>query len=131
MTHVTKARITTDLAPQPAGSYSQGIVANGFLYTAGFGPQDPETGAVAESVGDQTRQVLANVRAVVAEAGATLDDVVKVTTHLEHLHRDFAEYDAAYQEFFDAPFSVRTTVGSDLMNILVEIDVVVALRETS
>jgi reactive intermediate/imine deaminase len=131
VTYVSKASITTDRAPQPAGSYSQGIVANGFLYTAGFGPQDPETGAVAESVGDQTRQVLANVRAVVVEAGATFDDVVKVTTHLEHLHRDFAEYDAAYQEFFDAPFPVRTTVGSDLMNILVEIDVVVALRESS
>ena len=56
--------------------------------------------------------------------------MLKVTAHLEHLHRDFAEYDAAYQEFFDAPFPVRTTVGSDLMNILVEIDVVVALRET-
>lgn len=131
MTDMTKTSITTNGAPQPAGSYSQGIVANGFLYTAGFGPQDPDTGVVAESVGDQTRQVLANVRAVVLEAGATLQDVVKVTTHLEHLHRDFAEYDAAYQEFFDAPFPVRTTVGSDLMNILVEIDVVVALRETS
>lgn len=131
MTDMTKTSITTNGAPQPAGSYSQGIVANGFLYTAGFGPQDPDTGVVAESVGDQTRQVLANVRAVVVEAGATLQDVVKVTTHLEHLHRDFAEYDAAYQEFFDAPFPVRTTVGSDLMNILVEIDVVVALRETS
>lgn len=130
MTNVTRASITTDRAPQPAGSYSQGIVVNGLLYTAGFGPQDPETGAVADSVSDQTRQVLSNVRAVVAEVGATLNDVIKVTTHLQHLHRDFAEYDAAYQEFFNAPFPVRTTVGSDLMNILVEIDVVVALRES-
>ena len=127
---MTKSSITTDHAPRPAGSYSQGVVANGFLYTAGFGPQHPETGAAAESVGDQTRQVLANVRAVVEEAGASLDDVVKVTTHLEHLKRDFAEYDAAYQEFFSTPFPVRTTVGSDLMNILVEIDVVVALPDT-
>lgn len=66
---MTKTSIATERAPRPAGSYSQGIVANGFLYTAGFGPQDPETGAVAESIGDQTRQVLANVRAVVDEAG--------------------------------------------------------------
>jgi 2-iminobutanoate/2-iminopropanoate deaminase len=126
---VTKTNIATARAPRPAGSYSQGVVANGFLYTAGFGPQDPDTGAVAESVGDQTRQVLENVRAVVTEAGVSLDDVVKVTTHLQHLQRDFAEYDAVYQEFFTEPFPVRTTVGSDLMNILVEIDVVVALRE--
>lgn len=127
---MTKTSINTDHAPQPAGSYSQGIIANGFLYTAGFGPQNPDTGVVAESVGDQARQVLQNVRAMVAEAGANLDDVVKVTTHLQYLHRDFADYDAVYREFFNAPFPVRTTVGSDLMNILVEIDVVVALRGT-
>jgi enamine deaminase RidA (YjgF/YER057c/UK114 family) len=46
---------------------------------------------------------------------------------LQELHRDFAGYDQAYREFLSAPFPVRTTVGSDLMNILVEIDFVVAL----
>ena len=126
---MTKSIIATDRAPQPAGSYSQGVAANGFLYTAGFGPQHPETGETADAVGEQTRQVLENVRAVLAEAGASFDDVVKVTTHLQHLQRDFAEYDAVYQDFFAEPYPVRTTVGSDLMNILVEIDVVVALPE--
>lgn len=119
--------VHTTGAPRPAGAYSQGVVAGGFLYTAGFGPQDPRTGAVAERVGEQTRQVLRNVRALLAERGLTLDDVVKVTVHLQHLRRDFAEFDAAYRELFTEPYPVRTTVGSDLMDILVEIDVVAVL----
>lgn len=124
---MTKRPITVVNAPAPAGPYSQGIVANGFLFTAGFGPQDPLTGEVADNVGDQTRQVLRNIGAVLAAAGAGFADVVKVTAHLEHLHRDFAEYNEAYSEFFPEPYPVRTTVGSDLANILVEIDVVAAI----
>lgn len=119
--------VRTSNAPQPAGPYSQGIVANGFLFTAGFGPQDPSMqGAVPESVADQTRQVLRNIQAVLAERGATLADCVKTTVHLAD-QADFAEFNAAYQEFFSEPYPVRTTVGSQLAGILVEIDVVAAL----
>ncbi|MGW5042944.1 RidA family protein [Streptomyces parvulus] len=122
-----KRAVRTTGAPRPAGAYSQGVVAGGLLFTAGFGPQDPATGVVPEGVGPQTAQVLRNVRAVLAEEGLTPRDVVKVTAHLQHLKRDFAAYDAAYREFFDEPCPVRTTVGSDLMDILVEIDVVAVL----
>ncbi len=125
---MTKTAIRTTDAPQPVGPYSQGIVANGFLYTAGFGPQDPATGELADTVGEQTRQVLRNVAAVLAEHGLTLDDCVKSTVHLADL-ADFAEFNAAYREFFTEPYPVRTTVGSQLAGILVEIDVVAALRD--
>jgi 2-iminobutanoate/2-iminopropanoate deaminase len=125
---MAKTAVQTAAAPQPAGPYSQGIEVNGFLFTAGFGPQDPAQGnAVAQSVSDQTRQVLRNVQAVLAERGLTLDDCVKTTVHLADL-ADFAEFNAAYEEFFTRPYPVRTTVGSQLANILVEIDVVAALR---
>jgi reactive intermediate/imine deaminase len=123
---MTKSAIHTSSAPQPAGPYSQGIVANEFFYTAGFGPQDPATGTVPDGVAGQTRQVLRNIGAVLAERGLTLDDCVKTTVHLADL-ADFAEFNAAYQEFFSAPYPVRTTVGSQLAGILVEIDVVAAL----
>ena len=126
---MAKSAIHITGAPQPAGPYSQGIVANGFLYTAGFGPQDPATGAVAASVADQTRQVLRNVQAVLDEAGLTLDDCVKTTVHLADL-ADFAEFNDAYREFFTAPYPVRTTVGSQLADILVEIDVVAVFPQT-
>lgn len=124
---MTKTAIMAANAPEPAGPYSHGIVANGFFFTSGFGPQDPATGAIAETVGEQTRQVLRNIQAVLAERGVTLDDAVKVTAHLQNLKQDFAEYNEAYKEFFSAPYPVRTTVGSQLYDILVEIDVVVAL----
>jgi 2-iminobutanoate/2-iminopropanoate deaminase len=119
-----KKALVSDQAPQPAGPYSQGIVSGGLLFTAGFGPQDRANGnAVAESVAEQTRQVLRNVRAVLAEHGADMDSVLKTTVHLADL-ADFAEFNEAYAEFFSEPYPVRTTVGSQLANIRVEIDVV-------
>lgn len=122
--------VTIPNAPVPAGPYSHGVVAAGLLFTAGFGPQDPATGQVVPGgVYEQTRQVLRNVEAVLHAAGATMADVVKVTAHLQHLHDDFAEYNRAYAEFFDEPYPVRTTVGSTLADILVEIDVVATLPQ--
>ena len=126
---MSKTAVTLSNAPKPAGPYSHGVVANGFLYTAGFGPQNPATGEVVPGgVAEQTRQVLRNIGAVLAEYELTFDDVVKVTAHLEDL-ADFAEYNVAYAEFFTEPYPVRTTVGSRLANILVEIDVVAAIPQ--
>lgn len=126
MSHIEKTAISTDQAPQPAGPYSQGIVTGDFVHTAGFGPQDPATGAVADGVAEQTRQVLRNISAVLAQHGAGMDDVVKSTVHLADLS-DFEEFNLAYGEFFSEPYPVRTTVGSTLPGILVEIDVVARL----
>lgn len=115
-------------APSPGGSYSHGVVANGFLFTCGMGPVNPTTGKIVEGgVAEQTRQTLMNLQKVLDVKGAKFSDVVKVTAHLQDVNRDFAAYDAVYREFFSNPFPVRTTVGSDLINILVEIDFVVAL----
>ena len=117
--------LQTDQSPVPAGSYSQAMIAGDLLFTAGVGPVNPATGEVAgDTVEEQTEQVMTNLAAILATDGLTFADVVKVTTHLEELKRDFAGYDAVYKKFLTAPFPVRTTVGSTLMNILVEIDVV-------
>lgn len=75
----------------------------------------------------QTRQTLTNIDTVVRTAGATLEDVVKVTVHLQHLHRDFAAFNEVYGEFFPQTPPVRTTVGAELFDGLVEIDAIVAL----
>lgn len=116
--------IHTPDGPPQAGPYSQGIVAGGFLYTAGFGPQDPTGKVVGDTVEEQTRQVMRNVLAVLAAHGLDASHIVKTTVHLQHLDRDFAGFNAAYREFLVEPYPVRTTVGSNLANILVEIDVV-------
>ena len=115
-------------APAPGCSYSHCVVANGFLYTCGMGPVDPATGKIVDGgVAEQTRQTLKNLQKILDVKGAKFEDVVKVTAHLQDVNRDFKAYDEVYREFFKAPFPVRTTVGSDLINILVEIDFVVAL----
>jgi reactive intermediate/imine deaminase len=121
---MTKSSITSPDLPAPAGAYSHVVEVNGMVFTAGFGPQDPATGEVPEGVAAQTEQVISNVATALATVGLTLADVVKTTVHLEHLHRDVAEYNAVYESRFPEPYPVRTTVGSTLANILVEIDVV-------
>ena len=118
-------------APQPAGPYSHAVRIGGFVYTAGFGPQHPETGEVPEGAAAQTRQVLANLQVALRAVGAELDQVVKTTCHLRYPERDFAEFNAAYREFFTEPYPVRTTVGSELPGILVEIDAVAVSADTA
>lgn len=79
------------------------------------------------SIGEQTTVLLRNIQAILRAAGVGMDDVVQSTVHLQYPKRDFAEFNAAYAGFFTEPYPVRTTVGSELNNILVEIDVTVAL----
>lgn len=120
--------ISTAGAASPQAAYSQGALAGGLVFTAGVGPQDPVTGAVnGTTVEEQARTTLQNLASILEAAGATFDDVVKVTAHLQHLKRDFPAFDAVYREFVSPPFPVRTTVGSDLWDILVEVDVVAAI----
>jgi enamine deaminase RidA (YjgF/YER057c/UK114 family) len=130
-----KTAVSIPGTPPAARPYSRGIIANGFLYTSGFGPKDLITGALPDDVVGidgieaQTRQALLNLERLLTEAGLTFADVVKSTTHLKHLERDFPGYDKVYAEFFPEPYPVRTTVGSDLVGMLVEIDVVAVLPE--
>jgi 2-iminobutanoate/2-iminopropanoate deaminase len=85
---------------------------------------DPATGQlVGTDVGTQTRQVLANLTAVLETAGMDLSNVVKATVHLADM-RDFAAFDAVYRSVMPAPYPVRTTVGSTMLGVLVEIDFV-------
>jgi len=121
-----KKEIRTKNAPMPAGPYSQGIIVGNRVYVAGQGPLNPATGKVPEGIEDQTRQVLKNIQAILEAGGAKLDDVVKVTAHLADL-KYFTAFNEVYKTFFKEPFPVRTTVGSQLKDILVEIDVIAEL----
>jgi len=118
-----KKEIRTDRSPQPIGPYSQGLVVGSRIYVAGQGPLNPETGKTPQTIGEQTRQVMTNIRNILEAGGATMDNVVKSTVHLADL-KDFDAFNEVYREFFTAPYPVRTTVGSSLLGILVEIDVI-------
>jgi 2-iminobutanoate/2-iminopropanoate deaminase len=122
--------IFTGAAPLPKGPYSQGVVVGNLLLTSGFGPHDPETGKIAPSIEEQTRQTLLNITAVLNARGLTLDDVVKVNAYLQDVGRDFTAFNATYQSLFEEPYPARTTVGSNLLDILVELDVVARLPQS-
>ena len=121
-----KKEIRTDLAPKPIGFYSKGIKVGNRIYVSGEGPLNPETGKIPETIEEQTRQVLTNISNILQAGVATMDHVVKATVHLADLE-DFHAFNDVYREFFNAPYPVRTTVGSALLGILVEIDVIAEL----
>jgi reactive intermediate/imine deaminase len=121
---MTKQQILTTNAPAPGGAYSQALRVGDFVYTAGMGPWHPSTRqVVGETIEEQTAQTLENIRAVLHEAGLDMEDVVKATVHLADLGL-FARFNETYSRFFPDPKPVRTTVGSQLFGILIEIDVV-------
>lgn len=105
-----KKQVQTDKAPKAIGPYSQGIIANGFIYCSGQIPIDPATGELSTgTIEDQTRQVLKNVGAVLDAAGSSYEDVVKCTVFLQDMN-DFAKMNAVYAEFFKAPYPARAAV---------------------
>jgi 2-iminobutanoate/2-iminopropanoate deaminase len=119
-----KQQLTTTSGASPAGAYSQGIRAGDFVFVSGQGPLDPATGQiVGETIEEQTERTLENVKAILEAGGATLADVVKATVHLSDLSL-FPRYNEVYARFFPDPKPARTTVGSALLGIMVEIDVI-------
>lgn len=105
-----KKSIVTTAAPAAIGPYSQGIDAGGIVITSGQLPVDPATGAFAEGgVASQTRQSLANVQAVLAQAGLTMENVVKTTVFLQDMN-DFAAMNEVYATFFPGEPPARSAV---------------------
>ncbi|MCS7041108.1 MAG: RidA family protein [Anaerolineae bacterium] len=101
--------IVTSDAPAAIGPYSQAIKANGFVFTAGQLGLDPATGRLAEGVEAQARQALANLKAILAAAGSSPNQVVKTTIFLADM-ADFAKVNAVYGEVFSAAPPARSTV---------------------
>jgi 2-iminobutanoate/2-iminopropanoate deaminase len=119
-----KQQITTTTGASPMGAYSQGLRAGDFIFVSGQGPLDPETGKiVGDTIEEQTARTLENIKAILEAGGATMADVVKVTAHLTDLS-NFAAYNKVYATYFPDPKPVRTTVGSQLLGMLVEIDAI-------
>ncbi len=118
--------IATDAAPRAIGPYSQAVRVGELLFCSGQIPLDPATNQlVGGGIAAQTRQVLTNLQAVLAGAGATLDDVVKTTVFLADMN-DFAAMNEAYAMFFSSPAPARSTVQAARLprDARVEIDVI-------
>lgn len=104
---IEKKVIATEKAPKAIGPYSAGICAGDFIFTAGQIPVNPATGEMPATIEEQTRQSLNNVKAILEEAGSSMDKVVKTTVFLQDLG-DFAAMNGVYAEFFTGACPARS-----------------------
>jgi 2-iminobutanoate/2-iminopropanoate deaminase len=121
---MSKEAVGTDNAPKAIGPYVQAIKANGFVYTAGQIPLDPKTGNIVGSdISAQTRQVLENLKAVLAASGSSLDQVIKATVFLKSM-ADFAAMNEVYTHYLGNAKPARSTVAVAELprGALIEID---------
>ncbi len=122
--------ISTDAAPAAIGPYAQATVAGGFLFTAGQIPLDPTSGeVVAGDIEPQTRQVLANLAAVLAKAGLAWGDVVKTTVFLQDM-ADFPRFNEVYAAALGGARPARSTVQVAALprGVIVEVELVAKTR---
>ena len=121
-------KVYTSNAPEAIGPYSQAIKCGNMLFTSGQIPINPATGNVeAEGITDQATQVMKNLAAVLAEAGTSLDKVVKTTCFLSDM-ADFVAFNAVYAEYFTSkPARSCVAVKTLPKNVLVEVEVIAEL----
>ena len=118
-------QIHTNRAPAAVGPYSQAVVSGGLCFTSGQIALSPETGEiVGEDITTQTRQVMENLCAVLAAAGASPETVVKTTCYLAEI-ADFAAFNAVYAEYFPGKPARSCVAVKDLpRGALVEVEAV-------
>ncbi len=126
----TKKVLSTKNAPSAIGPYSQGIVAAGSLvFVSGQIPIEPATGSIISGdIEAQARQSLTNIKAILTEAGATLENVVKTTVFLANMN-DFAAMNSVYTEFFphDCPARSAVQVARLPKDVKVEIEAIAVI----
>ena len=120
-----KKVISTTAAPKAIGPYSQAIEAGGMIFLSGQLPIDPATGTMPEGIEAQTRQSFANIKAILAEAGCTVDHIVKTTVYLADMSL-FAPMNEVYAQQFSGAFPARSALAVKELpkQALVEIEVI-------
>ena len=123
--------ISTESAPKPVAAYSQGVLSGGFCYTAGQVGVDPATGKLTEGLEAQTERAFENVRAILAAAGASIADVIKVSIFMTDLSQ-FATVNKLYEKFVGTHRPARTTVGVSSLPLgaLIEVDAIAQARSS-
>lgn len=125
-----KKEIKTTKAPGAIGPYSQAVQAGNLIFVSGQLPINAETGEMPSDIKAQTRESIKNIKAILAEAGATLDNVVKTTVFLADMEF-FAPMNEVYAEEFKAVFPARCAFAVKELpkGALVEIEVIASLVE--
>jgi 2-iminobutanoate/2-iminopropanoate deaminase len=104
---MTRQAVTSDQAPAALGPYSQAIVAGGFIFCSGMAGIEPSTGTIPEGIEAQTEQALVNLAAVLAEAGASMNDIVKTTIFYDDVE-DFGRLNEVYARHMPDPPPARS-----------------------
>ena len=139
-TPAPSAVIQSERAPKPVGPYPHARRVGSMLFLSGIGPRKPVTGEIPGIVRDaagnivshdievQTRACIENIRAILEDAGSSLEKVLDVTVYLTDMDRDFQRFNAIYAEYFGHVQPTRTTVGVDSLPtpIAVELKVIAA-----
>ena len=122
--------IRTDKAPAAIGPYSQGIIANGFLFASGQIPIIPATGAIAEGdITVQAKQVMENIGEILKEAGTDYEHVVKTTCFLADM-ADFGAFNGVYEKYFTGkPARSCVAVKQLPKNVLCEVEIIACMTE--
>lgn len=118
--------VNTNQAPAAIGPYAQAVAIDGLIFTSGQLPINPATGAFPEGIAEQTRQSLTNVKAILAEAGVSMDQVIKTTVFLSDMN-NFGAMNEVYATFFsEGNYPARSAVEVARLpkDALVEIEVI-------
>jgi 2-iminobutanoate/2-iminopropanoate deaminase len=129
---MTRQAVSSDRAPEALGPYSQAIVAGGFVFCSGMAGIDPATGAIPEGIEAQTEQALRNLTAVLAAAGASMDDVVKTTIFYSDV-ADFGRLNDVYARHMPDPPPARSAPAHIRLprGLLVSIEAIAVLPSAS
>ncbi|MCB1741481.1 MAG: RidA family protein [Gammaproteobacteria bacterium] len=119
---MSKQIISTDRAPAAIGTYSQAVKAGDTLYLSGQIGLDPLSMELAEGAREQTRQIFANLAAVLEAAGGSLTDIVKLNVYLTDLG-EFGTVNEVMSEFFDEPYPARAAVGVQALPKAAEVEI--------
>ncbi|MCM3570808.1 2-iminobutanoate/2-iminopropanoate deaminase [Neobacillus mesonae] len=121
--------IQTNQAPAAIGPYSQGIIAGNMFYSSGQIPLTPEGTLVEGGIKEQTHQVFQNLKALLEEAGASLETVVKATVFIKNMD-EFADVNEVYGQYFSAHKPARSCVEVARLpkDVLVEIEVIALIQ---
>jgi len=123
-----KKQINSQGAPLAIGPYSQAIAVGGMVFVSGQIPLNPKTGEIPEGITAQTRQSLENIKAIVEEAGGSMDHIVKCGVFIKDMN-EFTEMNNVYNEFFNEPYPARFAVEVARLpkDVRVEIDAIAVL----
>ncbi len=118
-------KVATNKAPAAIGPYSQGIMANGFLFASGQIPIDPATGEIrGVDITEQAELVMKNIGEILKEAGTTYENMVKTTCFLADM-ADFGAFNAVYEKYFTGkPARSCVAVKQLPKNVLCEVEVI-------